>query len=357
MSSADSNSPEPKSPEPKPSQPNPSPLDRRELLAYSAAFGTAFLAAQGLTAAEPAAKPATAAPPAQRRPMKKSINLWAFPYPQKMSLNECFELAARAGFDAVEINFTLEGDLSPQASASDIEAIGKQARKAGIQISGVCSFLYWPYALTSADPARRSKGLELAGQMIRAAELLETENLLVVPGAVYIPWLKEMEPVPNDICDRRAREAVRKLIPQAEKAGVYLNMENIFANAFLFSPQEMVEFVDSFQSDRVRVHFDTGNIMQYQFPEHWIPILGKRIQNIHFKEFSKRGSDFNLEAFRTLLDGTTNWPAVMAALDAVDYRGYLTFEYFHPFDHWPESLVYQTSQALDLMLGGQPKPV
>jgi len=27
--------------------------------------------------------------------MKKSINLWAFPYPQKMTLGrECFELAA-----------------------------------------------------------------------------------------------------------------------------------------------------------------------------------------------------------------------------------------------------------------------
>jgi L-ribulose-5-phosphate 3-epimerase len=338
-------------------EPSTTPLDRRELLAYSAAFGTAFLAAQGLAAAEPAAA-SQATPPAapKRRPMKKSINLWAFPYPQKMTLGECFELAARAGFDAVEVNYALEGDLSPAASASDIEGIGKLARKQGIEISGVCSFLYWPYALSSADPARRARGIELAGQMIRAAQLLETENLLVVPGAVYIPWLKEMEPVPNDVCERRSREALGQLIPAAEKASVYLNLENIFANGFLFSPQEMVQFVDSFKSDRVRVHFDTGNIMQYQFPEHWIPILGKRIQNIHFKEFSKRSSEFNLEAFRTLLDGTTNWPAVMAALDVVDYRGYLTFEYFHPFEHWPESLVWQTSGALDLMLG-RPAPI
>ena len=325
-----------------------SPLDRRELLAYTAAFGTAFLAAQGLAAAEP--QPASAPASGQRRPMKKSINLWAFPYPQKMSLVECFALAARAGFDAVEINFALEGDLSPQASEQQIAAIGAAARQAGIRISGVCSFLYWPYALTSADPERRRRGLELAGQMIRAAALLETENLLVVPGAVYIPWLKEMEPVPNDVCYSRARAAIEALIPQADHAGVYLNMENIFANGFLFSPQEMVDFVDSFGHERVRVHFDTGNIMQYQFPEHWIPILGRRIQNIHLKEFSKRSSEFNLEAFRTLLDGTTNWPAVMAALDAIDYRGYLTFEYFHPFDHWPEALVQQTSHALDRLL-------
>jgi hexulose-6-phosphate isomerase len=128
-------------------------------------------------------------------------------------------------------------------------------------------------------------------------------------------------------------------------------MENIFANAYLFSPQEMVDFVDGFDSPNVHVHFDTGNIMQYQFPEHWIPILGKRIKNIHFKEWDKRTHEFNLATFRTLLDGTTNWPAVIEALDKVGYRGYLTFEYFHPHQHYPEALVYQTADALDRMLG------
>ena len=235
--------------------------------------------------------------------------------------------------------------------AADIEAIGQAASSAGIAISGVCSFLYWPYSLTANDPERRKKGLELAGKMIEAASLLGTENLLVVPGAVYIPWLKEMEPVANAACYERSRAAVEKLLPQAEKHRVFLNLENIFANAFLMSPQEMVEFVDSFKHERVKIHFDTGNIMQYQFPQHWIPVLGRRIKNIHFKEFNQRSGEFNLEAFRPLLDGTTDWPAVIAALEQTGYDGYLTFEYFHPFQHWPEALIYQTSAALDRMLG------
>ena len=149
----------------------------------------------------------------------------------------------------------------------------------------------------------------------------------------------------------RAREAVQRLIPEAEKAGVYLNIENIFANGYLHSPQEMIQFVDSFGSDRVRVHFDTGNIMQYHFPEHWIAMLGKRIQNVHLKEYSKKVHEFNLNAFRPLLDGTADWPAVLEAFDKAGYRGYLTFEYFNPYPHWPEALVYHTSDALDRMLG------
>jgi len=283
--------------------------------------------------------------------MKKSINLWAFPYPSKWTLKECFELARDAGFDGVEINFDLEGEFSAKSSDEEIREIGRLARKAGIKISGVCSFLFWPFSMTANDPERRKKGVELASRMIEAARLAGTENLLVVPGAVYAPWEEKPDPVPNDVCARRARQAVRKLLPAAEKAEVFLNIENIFANGFLFSPQEMNAFVDSFHSERVRIHFDTGNIMEYQFPEHWVPILGKRIQNVHLKEWDKRTREFSLHAFRTLLDGTTNWPAVLEELDKVGYRGYLTFEYFHPFAHYPEALIYQSSEALDWMLG------
>ena len=337
-----------------------SPLDRRELLAYSTAFGTSFLAAQGLLAGEQ--RPAASSlrepsAPAKRYAMKKSINLWACPYPQTWSLVECFQRAKDAGFDGVEVNYALEGDICPDASDAALEKLGRTARDVGIQISGVCSFLFWPFSLTSNDAARRKRGLELAKDMIRAARLLGTENLLIVPGAVYIPWAKatppwpaSIEPVPNNVCLARATEAVQTLAPLAEKAGVYLNVENIFANGFLFSPDEMNRFVDGFGSSHVRIHFDTGNVMEYQFPEHWIPILGQRIGNTHLKEFDKANA-FNIDAFRTLLDGTTNWPAVIAALDAVGYRGYLTFEYFHPFRHYPAALLEHTSNALDYLLG------
>ena len=330
-------------------------LDRRELLAYTAAFGSTFLAAQGLAQegqaniTKPIVKNSSRAK--RRDHMKKSINMWAFPYPDKMSLKECFQLAKDAGFDGIEINFALEGEFSDESTPGQIDEIGRLARKIGIRISGVCSFLFWPYSFTQNDPQRREKGIQLALKMIDAARRLDTENLLVVPGAVYIPWLENTEPVPNDVCDRLARVAISRILPVAEKTGIYLNIENIFANGYLYSPQEMIQFVDSFNSEFVKIHFDTGNIMQYQFPEHWVSILGKRIKNIHFKEWDKRTHEFNLNTFRTLLDGTTSWPAVIQGLDESGYRGYLTFEYFHPFSHYPEALIYQTSDALDWMLG------
>ncbi|MCA9072582.1 MAG: sugar phosphate isomerase/epimerase, partial [Planctomycetaceae bacterium] len=328
-------------------------LDRRELLAYSAAFGSPFLAAQGMgNAADTPPKTSSTPFQGKKYPFKKSINLWAFPYPDKMTLKECLQLAKDAGFDGVELNYNLEGDVSPEASDADLKNLRKMADEIGIAISGLCSFLFWPYSLTSNDPDRRSKGRELAKKMIHAAAALGTENLLVVPGAVYIPWAPEPEPVPNDVCHRRATEAIREVLPLAQKLGVSINIENIFANGFLLSPLEMNDFVDGFQHDSVGIHFDTGNIMQFQYPEHWIEQCGKRIRNVHLKEYSKRaGTEFTLDSFRPLLDGTTNWPAVLDAFERIGYRGYLTFEIFSFNQYYPEPLIYHTSNAMDAMLG------
>jgi L-ribulose-5-phosphate 3-epimerase len=324
-------------------------VSRRTALQSALAAGGMAALAGAASAAEPKPDDRRASP--KRYDMKKSINLWAFPYPQRMTLRECLQLAKDAGFDGIELNYDLDNDLSPKATAKDLRALRKTAEEIGIAISGLCSFLYWPYSLTSNDAAQRARGLELANLMLTAAHELGTENLLVVPGAVCIPWIKDHDPVPADVCDRRARAAVSKLVPRAEKLGVYLNVENIFFSGYLLSPADMIGFVDSFHSPHVRVHFDTGNIMLFQYPEHWIPLLGKRIKNVHLKEFTKKGTDHSLESFRPLLDGTTDWPAVVRAFDDVGYRGYLTFEYFHPFPHYPEALIYHTSDALDRMLG------
>lgn len=318
--------------------------------AFKMAIGATGLAAAGSnqTIAEEKPDPRKSSP--KKFSMKKSINLWAFPYPDKMNLRECLQLAKDAGFDGIELNYDLESDLSPKSGPKDFQEIRKMAEEIGIAVSGLCSFLFWPYPLTSNNPTERNRGMELAGLMTEAAHHLGTDNLLVVPGAVHMPWREDHEPTPNDICDQRAKEAIKKLLPKAEKLNVHLNMENIFFNGYLLSPDEMIRFVDGFDSEHVHVHFDTGNIMLFQFPEHWIRILGNRIRNVHLKEFTKKGTDHSLESFRPLLDGTTNWPVVMETFNEIGYDGYLTFEYFHPFQHYPEALIYQTADSLNRML-------
>jgi hexulose-6-phosphate isomerase len=327
-------------------------LTRRDALRSAfVAAGAAAAVGANASAAQSAAKADSRRASPKRYTMKKSINLWAFPYPDRMNLRECLQLAKDAGFDGIELNYDLDNDLSPKAGTKEFKAIRQMADQIGIQISGLCSFLFWPYPLTSNDPAKRARGLELAGRIAQAASDLGVENVLVVPGAVHIPWRNDHEPVRNDICDQRAKEAIAQLAKAADRQKVYLNMENIFFNGFLMTPMEMNGFVDHFQHERVRIHYDTGNIAMFQHAEHWVPVMGKRIQNIHLKEFTKKGTDFSLETFRPLLDGTTNWPVLLEELDRINYRGFLTFEYFHPYAHYPEALIWQTSDSLDRILG------
>jgi hexulose-6-phosphate isomerase len=163
-------------------------LGRRQLLTY-AAFGSAALAAAGKTAAAADANPAR-----RKYNMKKSINLWAFPYPDKMSLRQCLQLAKDTGFDGIELNYDLDSEPSPKSGTKEFVQIRKMAEEIGIEVSGLCSFLFWPYPLTSNDPAERARGLELSANMTQAAHDLGTENLLVVPGAVHMPWREDHDP-------------------------------------------------------------------------------------------------------------------------------------------------------------------
>ena len=83
----------------------------------------------------------------------------------------------------------------------------------------------------------------------------------------------------------------------------------------------MRDIVDEIDSEWVGTYLDTANMMAYGYPEHWIRELGHRIKRVHFKDFA-RGA----HQFVNLLDGDTDWKAVMAAFRAIGYDGYVIHE-------------------------------
>jgi hypothetical protein len=48
----------------------------------------------------------------------------------------------------------------------ELAGIRAMADKAGIAISGVCSFLFWPYPLTANSESIRARSLDIASRMI-----------------------------------------------------------------------------------------------------------------------------------------------------------------------------------------------
>ncbi len=170
------------------------PISRRSAIGSTLLAGAAFLAPETFAAQGERTPSPPPQAPRKRYEMKKSINLWAFPYPGRMDLRECLQLAKDAGFDGIELNYDLESDLSPNARTEDFHNIRRTAEQVGIAISGLCSFLFWPYPLSSNDPAKRQRGMELAGMMCQAAHDLGRRTCSSSPGPSASPGGRTTSP-------------------------------------------------------------------------------------------------------------------------------------------------------------------
>jgi L-ribulose-5-phosphate 3-epimerase len=276
--------------------------------------------------------------------MKKGINQWAFA--PGTTTSEAMRKAKDAGFDAIELCFEEEGDTSFDATAEDLAEVAAAARSVGIEIASVATGVFWKYSLTSDEENTREKAKEMVRTMLRIAQHLGTDAILVIPGAVLVPWLPDSEVVPYATAHERARDAIGDLAGEAEKAKVAIAVENVWNGMFL-SPVELRDFIDSIGSDYVGAYFDVGNCIGTGCPEDWIRILGGRIKRVHMKDY--RRSAAGLGGFVGLLEGDANWPMVMAALRDAGYTGSLTVE-TSPYAYAPDAVLYHTSRSLDAIM-------
>ena len=130
-------------------------------------------------------------------------------------------------------------------------------------------------------------------------------------------------------CWDRSIVELKKAIPVAKDLGVKIAIENV-GNNFIMTPEQAVQYLDAINSEWVGWHFDIGNVgRRGPAAEKWIQVIGKRIVRLHIKDFSTAPVDPAAKGGAPrpkLLDGGTNWPAVMAALDQAAYTGWAISE-------------------------------
>lgn len=277
--------------------------------------------------------------------MKKSISIWSFPF--DWPLERKLKVAKEAGFAGFEIDLTEDGPVNLRSGKAELAAVRRQVESAGLQLSGLATGLYWGANAASADPAVRAKAAAILDAEIKAAAELGLDAVLVVPGAVGVDFIPGAEIVPYDSAYERAGQFLRAALPLAKERKVTVCVENVW-NKFLLSPLEMKSFIDSFKSEHLAAYFDVGNALLTGYPEHWIAVLGKRIHRVHFKDFRRNVA--TVDGFCDLLSGDVDWPAVMGALRAAGYDGWVAAEMIPPvpfYKHCPEILIHNTSRALD----------
>ena len=265
-----------------------------------------------------------------------------------------------AGFDGVEA-----GILPPQ----EAEACRKVAEKCGMRIHSVLRG--WA-EFNSDDQSKVAKTLAVTEDALRAAQAYGADAVLLVPcriGGMKMPAPRQFDiefdqktghltrvvagdnapyadylKAHNHAIDT-SREAVKRLIPVAEKCGVVIALENVWNNLWV-KPPVFQNFVASFNSPWVKAYFDIGNHVKYAPPEEWILTLGRLIAKCHVKDFKLSEADPGTGKFVNIRDGSVRWPAVRAALDKIGYNGWMTIE-------GGDLSTEENSKRLDLIIAGK----
>jgi len=313
-------------------------FNRRDFLAASAAAGVGLWATGRLQAA----------------PWKTTLHKALIGTPNEATLTSW----KAAGFEGIESG-------QRHASVEEAKEARKLAEKLGMRVHSVL------YGWANFNTDSVASDIESVARSLQTAGAYGSDALLLVPcrtGGMPMPeaWEFQIEfdektghvsrvaagdnskyqkyiEAQNHATDT-SREAVKKLIPTAEKTGVIIALENVWNNLWV-KPAFFANFVRSFDSPWVQAYFDIGNHVKYAPPEEWIRALGSLVKKCHVKDF-KLNPDGHGGKFVDIREGSIDWPVVRRALDEVGYHGWMTIE-------GGGLSLEEHSKRLDLIIAGK----
>ena len=245
------------------------------------------------------------------------------------------------GFDALELSVSSEGVINTNSSKAECEMIRKRIDDSGVFVDSIATGMSWGVSPTSDDESIRKKSISLHQDALKVASYLDCKALLFVPGVVKSPISPEI--VRYDRALDRLREAINLMLPIAEDLNVDLCMENVW-NGFFYSPIELRDFVDSFDSDRLGVYLDIGNLIGYQqHPPHWVELLNSRIKRVQIKDFQENFDWTGSFSFCDIGAGDVPWKETIEALKTIEYKSTIIAEMLP----WDETILSRTSAAMD----------
>jgi len=233
--------------------------------------------------------------------------------PAAWTFDQTLEEAKQAGYEAVELCIRDEGDIRLDTCECELRAMAERAAAAGIELVSVCPGVSKaPRDIMTNDMAVWTESLETIKRCLQVTKALGVGTMLLTLGSLT-DELYYNEAYANSV------KALQLLAPFAEELEVNIAIEYVW-NKFLLSPMEFAHFCDDVASPRVGLFFDTGNMVIFGFPQHWVRICGRHLMMVHFKDFKR------MMEWKPLLEGDVNFPAVMAELRKIGYDGALLSE-------------------------------
>ena len=287
----------------------PATLDRRALLTAAAAGLAAPLAA----AADDPAPP----PPHRNRIATSTYSYWRYRDDSKLTILECVDLAAAAGFDGVEVLEVQMQDTSNEA----LQAIKRRAFVNGLDLCGFSThqdFVDPDREVRRENVRKTIRSIERAYAMGIPTMRVNTGRWGTIPDFDDLMAAKGIEPRLEGHTDDEGFQwvidSLEQCLPTAEKCGVTLGLENHWGLGR--DAEGVIRIIEAVDSPWLRATLDTGNFLERQ--EEQYRMLAPYAVFVQAKTYFGGGTWYTLEI---------DYNLVAKILRGVDYGGYISLEF------------------------------
>lgn len=259
-----------------------------------------------------------------------STNLISFlPDGSKRTMLEVIPLLARYGYRRLDLNFCEMMNPSSRIDGHYIARLKELREAHGLDY--VQSHGPYPRDHLALD----EDGRERFDSLIARAITYSVE--LGIPAIVIHPIKASVE---ENVA------YLSRFLPLLEGSASILAVENMEGVDEISTADELCAIVDALPQGHIGVCLDTGHAhMRALDLRAQIEKLSHRLVATHIADNHGTSDEHNLPFF-----GTIDWPEVMKALDAVGYKGWLTYECMFFTRHLPRELEADVV-ALSLKIG------
>jgi sugar phosphate isomerase/epimerase len=254
----------------------------------------------------------------RRNPIGVSTySFWGFQRDELRDIGKCIDLAAKMGFDGVEILQIQMKDFSPPA----LQKIKRRAFMAGVDLMGFSTH----QDFVDPDEIVRRRNVEQTIAYIEQAYALGIPTLRINTGRWgtsenfdALMANRGIEPVLEGHTEEEGFEwvieSMKQLVPYAEKCGVVLGLENHWGLGL--TPEGVMRVVDAVKSPWLQVTLDTGNFLEDPYGR--LEKLAPHTVLLQAKTYFGKGRWYTLEL---------DYERIAKIMKKANYKGYVSLEF------------------------------
>ncbi len=246
-----------------------------------------------------------------------TYSYWRFRDDSKLSIEDCIDLAAEAGFDGVEILHIQMQDTSNAA----LQRIKQRAFSNGLDLCGFSTH----QTFVSPDADVRKKNVEHTIHCIELAYALGIPTIRVNTGrwgtAGSFDELmanKGIEPRLEGYTDEDGfgwvNESLTQCLKRAEECGVVMGLENHWGLGR--TAEGVLRIINDINSPWLQATVDTGNFLERQYEQY--ELLAPHAVLVQAKTYFGGGTWYTLDI---------DYARVAEILRRAGYRGYISLEF------------------------------